>query len=486
MPATRISKTCDECRNRKVRCVVSAVSPGAPAVCTNCVKRNKACLFSNVKARSLRVAVKLDAPPPLMNAFIDRLLQDPSESAPLYDEFSILRVDDRRGQPATCLAIFAMNACSLQIDNFLLAEASRTVLALRYHKSSLSGANSAVCYRAFWVVYHMEKQYNFQARSSSGIVDLDIGCQIPPAPESVVNGYNWFVASIRISRIFSITYDSFFSVTASAQSAESLLPAVSNIQKLLDDWRQSIPPAYRPHESLQRSVLADLGIREIAIRTHFYYFHLVIALERMKLHLSSDRQTTDDSLRTLLRAARTVVELTRFIDVEPYTPVFILAIMPLSALFILFDFVIHNPAHPDTRQNLILLDIVSGHFSLLEHVSGGVLPGSYLSRFGNIARQYAEEFSSQPDDNMRTNASLVVRDDENSPNSSPRADTTLHGDTEVDGATTSNSPNIRSEFDQDPSTGLDGYLQISGPPLYRWNTKLDWELFLDQQYPGNI
>ncbi|EHK22926.1 uncharacterized protein TRIVIDRAFT_4969, partial [Trichoderma virens Gv29-8] len=294
-------------------------------------------------------------------------------------------------QALIAMAIFAMNACSLQIDNFLLAEASRTVLALRYHKSSLSGANSAVCYRAFWVVYHMEKQYNFQARSSSGIVDLDIGCQIPPAPESVVNGYNWFVASIRISRIFSITYDSFFSVTASAQSAESLLPAVSNIQKLLDDWRQSIPPAYRPHESLQRSVLADLGIREIAIRTHFYYFHLVIALERMKLHLSSDRQTTDDSLRTLLRAARTVVELTRFIDVEPYTPVFILAIMPLSALFILFDFVIHNPAHPDTRQNLILLDIVSGHFSLLEHVSGGVLPGSYLSRFGNIARQYAEE-----------------------------------------------------------------------------------------------
>lgn len=64
-------------------------------------------------------------------------------------------------------AIFAMNTCSLQIENFLIGEASRTVLALRYHKSILIDANAATCYRAFWVVYHMEKQYSFQARSSS-------------------------------------------------------------------------------------------------------------------------------------------------------------------------------------------------------------------------------------------------------------------------------------------------------------------------------
>jgi hypothetical protein len=36
-----------------------------------------------------------------------------------------------------------MNASSLQLDNFLLAEATRTVLALRYHKSSLTIDNAA-------------------------------------------------------------------------------------------------------------------------------------------------------------------------------------------------------------------------------------------------------------------------------------------------------------------------------------------------------
>lgn len=62
--------------------------------------------------------------------------------------------------------------------------------------------------------------------------------------------------------------------------------------------------------------------------------------------------------------------------------------MPLSALLILFDFVIHNPHHTDTASNLALLDIACGHFSLLELASNGSLPGSYLTEFAHIARQF--------------------------------------------------------------------------------------------------
>ncbi|GKZ51372.1 hypothetical protein AbraIFM66951_005519 [Aspergillus brasiliensis] len=302
----------------------------------------------------------------------------------------------------------------------------------------------------------MDKQYNFQARSSSTISDLDVGCPIPPTPDSIVDGYDWFITSIRISRIFSITYDSFFSVTASTQSAASLLPAINQIKNMLEDWRQSIPLAYRPREALQRTVFTELGTKEIAIRTHFYYLHLVIALERMKLHLSSEKHTTDESLRTLLSAARTVVELTRFIDVEPYTPVFILAIMPLSALFILFDFVIHNPTHPDTRQHITMLDIVSGHFSLLDHVSGGVLPGNYLSRFGHMARQYAETIPSQPGNNVRTDPSAIIQEGRSSLNPAVDADNTQVNDT-----TTSGPQYARSELDQDPLTDFDAYCDIT-------------------------
>jgi hypothetical protein len=68
--------------------------------------------------------------------------------------------------------------------------------------------------------------------------------------------------------------------------------------------------------------------------------------------------------------------------------------MPLSALFILFDFIVQNPHHAETRSNLTLLDIASGHFSQLEHVSGGSLPGNHLSEFAHIARRYVQELPS--------------------------------------------------------------------------------------------
>lgn len=40
------------------------------------------------------------------------------------------------------------------------------VLALRYHKSIVA-EDATLCHRAFWVIYHLEKRYTFQARSSS-------------------------------------------------------------------------------------------------------------------------------------------------------------------------------------------------------------------------------------------------------------------------------------------------------------------------------
>ncbi|CAG8327954.1 unnamed protein product [Penicillium salamii] len=314
-------------------------------------------------------------------------------------------------QALIAMAVFAMNTCCFQIEEFLLAEACRSVLTLRYHKSSVLESDPVGCYRAFWVLYHMDKQYNFQARSSSvgkapmlldinkltcqAISDLDVGCRIPSVPDSTIDGFNWFMSSIRIARIISIAYDSLFSVTASTKSPDSLLPSVNLVETMLEDWRQSIPPIFRPGETLQRSVLADPHTKEIAIRTQFYYFHLVIALQRMKVHLSSEKQKTDEYLRTLLNAARQIVDLTRFIDVEPYTPVFILTVMPLSALFILFDFIVQSPGHPGTRENLTLLDILSGHFSLLERVSDGTLPGNYLSHFARIARQHFEDFGNR-------------------------------------------------------------------------------------------
>lgn len=60
-------------------------------------------------------------------------------------------------------------------------------------------------------------------------------------------------------------------------------------------------------------------------------------------------------------------------------------------LFVLFDIIVHSPLQPETASNLVLLDMAAGHFSLLEYRSGGTLPGSLISEFSHIARNYVNE-----------------------------------------------------------------------------------------------
>jgi hypothetical protein len=69
--------------------------------------------------------------------------------------------------------------------------------------------------------------------------------------------------------------------------------------------------------------------------------------------------------------------------------------MPLSALFILFDFVVHNPFHPETSTNLNSLDIAGNYFGRLEYATKGSLPCSLVAEFTFIARQFVRDIQSR-------------------------------------------------------------------------------------------
>lgn len=60
----------------------------------------------------------------------------------------------------------------------------------------------------------------------------------------------------------------------------------------------------------------------------------------------------------------------------------------MASLLVIFDVVISYPKHPDTNTNLALLDVGGGHFSRIEYASAGWLPGSLLTQFSQIAREY--------------------------------------------------------------------------------------------------
>ena len=60
----------------------------------------------------------------------------------------------------------------------------------------------------------------------------------------------------------------------------------------------------------------------------------------------------------------------------------------MASLMVIFDVVISYPKHSETNTNLALLDVGCGHFSRIEYASSGWLPGSLLTQFSQIARDY--------------------------------------------------------------------------------------------------
>ncbi|KAH8435145.1 uncharacterized protein LDX57_012774 [Aspergillus melleus] len=69
-------------------------------------------------------------------------------------------------------------------------------------------------------------------------------------------------------------------------------------------------------------------------------------------------------------------------------------------MFILFDFVVHNPTHSETSSNLALLEVAGGHFSRLEYVTGGSLPSSILAEFAYLARTFVRSHEQQNGDDQ--------------------------------------------------------------------------------------
>ncbi|GME36869.1 Fungal specific transcription factor domain containing protein [Neofusicoccum parvum] len=214
-----------------------------------------------------------------------------------------------------------------------------------------------------------------------------------------MHGLDWLVTFSRYSRLVSQIYENLFAINATGKSATAYYSIIDELSANLEAWRASIPEPFRPGAEFRARAFRGPPATTLAIFVQYLYYSVLLALSRATLHVAATSvehaARHQEGKRLLMRTARSILELTKYIEVETYTPVWVLVFMPLSALFILFDFVVHNPVHPETNSNLALLDIAGGHFSHLEYVSHGTLPASLVAEFAHIARQYVQDFRLQ-------------------------------------------------------------------------------------------
>ena len=167
--------------------------------------------------------------------------------------------------------------------------------------------------------------------------------------------------------------------------------------------------SYQPYPN-RRPVKSSIAIW---VNYLYYSFKLILLRSRLQINGDAENDLAKPSHREqLIVISRSILEITTYIDVEPSTPLWfvfstfhlritnnlsirILAGIPICALFVIFDHVINDPKSLDIRSNLALLDIAGGHFSRIEFASGGSLPGSLISEFTYIAREYINQLTSQ-------------------------------------------------------------------------------------------
>ncbi|GKZ63142.1 hypothetical protein AnigIFM49718_010874 [Aspergillus niger] len=263
---------------------------------------------------------------------------------------------------------------------------------LGYHRSN--SAQEGPCRRTFWVLYYMEKTSCFATGKTSVVDDANISCAIPDMTESTFHDYDWFFNFVKYARLVSKIHQSLFTISSVSQPLSTYNSVVESLRIELEAWRANIPPRFRPGEKFKTRSLQEPLAVQVALITHFLYLNALLTLSWTVLHYGAVRlgSTQQEIMkRDLMQTARSVLELTVHIEVAPSTPVWILAVLPLSSLMILFDLVVHNANHPETGLSLALLDIAGGHFSRLEYASNGALPGSLIAEFAHLARQYVSE-----------------------------------------------------------------------------------------------
>lgn len=101
----------------------------------------------------------------------------------------------------------------------------------------------------------------------------------------------------------------------------------ANVQRLileLEAWRVSVPERFRAGEPLKPRLLHEPLSQTVALTTHYLYFNAQLTLCWTLLHCSAAKLGAAQQIelkQQLMRTARSVLELTKFIEVAPSTPI---------------------------------------------------------------------------------------------------------------------------------------------------------------------
>ncbi|KAK1543785.1 hypothetical protein CPAR01_04418 [Colletotrichum paranaense] len=278
-------------------------------------------------------------------------------------------------QAVALMAVFAQGLSSPQrLEYTLSSVALRLAQSIGLNCSpppewSLSDVEKRERNRVFWAVYCLDKSIALRCGRPAVICDEEISCTFPRGidlarPGSATNvtetgegelDVDFFRHFTKLARIGGDISRSLYSASALFMPISRLVPALNRLLQDLESWLKSIPIKVRPE------------------------------------------------------AARSIVLLTKHLDIESFTPAWLVFYYPFTALTTIFVHVVSNPYDSRNQSDIALMETVVGFFGRLEYVTSGEAAFTKTTEFVRQARRVVDSYKNKGD--SRNNQSTTSYDD---------------------------------------------------------------------------
>ncbi|KAB8232919.1 hypothetical protein ETB97_005609 [Aspergillus alliaceus] len=291
------------------------------------------------------------------------------------------------------MSLFLQGTPNPQPSFFLVAAAIRLSHSIGLHKrGSGFGLNPVEVEqrkRVFWIAYLLDKDICLRSGRPPVQDDDDMNVELPSEdpPDNIGNvplsdgkgKFNLFRSLCRFATIESRVYKRLYSAKASKQSDGELLNTIGELDKELEEWKDSIPIDFRPEHEIKASH-TPLILHVVVL--HFAYYNCLTTIHRMSVHHGywtsrlSNYAIQGLNARPLnprvflsavlcVTAARASINLIKYIPHGDFACVWLILYYPVSALVTLFANILQNPNDARARSDVKLMNVVVNFLSTL-------------------------------------------------------------------------------------------------------------------------
>ncbi|KAK6363371.1 hypothetical protein TWF730_000804 [Orbilia blumenaviensis] len=304
----------------------------------------------------------------------------------MYPILTLQNTDIHSIQALLAMALFLQGTANPQPLYNIISAAVRVAFSVGLHRRAdafgFGREEAEHRKRVFWIAYCIDKDIALRSGRPSTINDEDINVELPE--EESFDGLgvirlsdgqgkvNLFRRNCRFAQIQSRVYMQLYSAKAAKQTDGELLNTIGDLDRELEEWRDSMPLDFRPeHEISDAYIETTMPI----VLMHFSYFNCLATIHRMSIAHSywtnrlAQYAVSGLSTRPLnprvfssaalsVSAARSSIHLLKYVNQNDINCVWLVFYYPVTALITLFANILQNPQDANAKTDLKLMGVV--------------------------------------------------------------------------------------------------------------------------------